>query len=50
MISIITLVQLAILNPIPILHLSTISAKPRGELRLSPEQLLAIIYAQALTE
>lgn len=48
--SIIIGVQSAILNPVSILDLSTIPVKPRGKLRLSPEQLLAIIHAQALAE
>ena len=48
--SIITWAFSAILNPVPILDLSSIPAKPRGKLRLSPEQLLAIIHAHALAE
>jgi len=48
--SIITWVQSAILNPVPILDLSALPVKPRGKLRLSPEQLLFIIHAQALAE
>src|SRR3990172_3649180 len=48
--SIITWAYSTILNPVPVLDLSSIPAKPRGKLRLSPEQLLAIIHAPALAE
>lgn len=48
--SIITWAKSAILNPVPILDLSAVPAKSRGKLRLSPEQLLALIHAQALAE
>jgi hypothetical protein len=40
--------QSAILKPIPILDVSPLPGKPKGKLRLSPEQLLAAIHAQDL--
>ena len=43
-------VQSAILKPVPPLDLSPIPDKPRGKLRLSPEQLLVVIHAHALAE
>jgi hypothetical protein len=43
-------VQSAILKPVPLPDLSPIADKPRGKLRLSPEQLLAVIHAHALAE
>jgi hypothetical protein len=48
--SIIIRVQLAILKPVLDLELSPIPDKRRGKLRLSPEQLLWVIHAQALAE
>jgi len=48
--SIITWAYSTLLNPVPVLDLSSIPAKPRGKLRLSPEQLLAFIHAPALAE
>ena len=48
--SIITWVQTAILNTVPNMDLSSIPAKSRGKLRLSPEQLLAIVHAHVLAE
>ena len=48
--SIIPWVQSAILKPVPVLDLSPIPAKLRGKLRLSPEQLLAVIHAHVLVE
>jgi hypothetical protein len=48
--SIITWVQSAILKPVSMLDLSRLPGKPRGKLRLSPEQLLAIIHAHELAE
>ena len=48
--SIIAWVQSAILKPVPVLDLSSIPVKPRGKLRLSPEQLLAVIQAPVLAE
>jgi hypothetical protein len=48
--SIITWAYSTILNPVPILDLSSIPGKPRGKLRLSPEQLLAVIHAPVLAE
>jgi len=43
-------VQSAILKPVPPLDLSSIPDKPQGKLRLSSEQLLAVIHAHALAE
>jgi len=40
----------AILDPVPFLDLSPLPGKSRGKLRLTPEQLLAIIHAQKLAE
>lgn len=48
--SIVKWLQAAVLKPVPILDLAPIPAKPHGKLRLSPEQLLSIIQAQALAE
>jgi len=48
--SIITWLQSAILKPVPLLDMSSLPGKRRGKLRLSPEQLLAIIHAQELAE
>ncbi len=48
--SIIPWVQSAILKPVPVLDLSPLPAKLRGKLRLSPEQLLAVIHAHVLVE
>ena len=38
----------AILKPIPLVDLSPLPEKPRGKLRLTPAQLLAVIHAQTL--
>jgi hypothetical protein len=48
--SIIEWLQKAILKPVPILDLSPIPGKAVGKLKLSPEQLLRVIQAQALAE
>ena len=40
----------AIQKPVPILDFSPISGKAKGKLKLSPEQLLIVIQAQALAE
>lgn len=40
----------AILDPVPFLDLSPLPGMSRGKLRLTPEQLLAIIHAQKLAE
>jgi hypothetical protein len=48
--SIIEWLQKAILKPVPILDLSPLPGKGVGKLRLSPEQLLRVIHAQALAE
>jgi hypothetical protein len=48
--SIIARVHSAILKPVPVLDLASLPAKPRGKLRLSPEQLLAVIHAPVLAE
>jgi hypothetical protein len=48
--SIIIWAQTAILNPIFTSDLSSIPAKPRGKLRLGPEQLLVVVQAHALAD
>jgi hypothetical protein len=48
--SIIEWLQKAILNPVPILDLSPLPGKAVGKLKLTPEQLLIVIHAQALAE
>ena len=48
--SIIEWLQKAIVKPVPILDLSSIPGKAVGKLKLSPEQLLVVIHAQALAE
>jgi hypothetical protein len=48
--SIITWVQTAILDPVFISDLSSMEVKPRGKLRLSPEQLLVVVHAHALAD
>ena len=48
--SMITWVQTAILKAVPAMDLSTLAVKPRGKLRLNPEELLVIVHAQALAE
>jgi hypothetical protein len=48
--SIIKWLQKAILKPVPILDLSSLSGKAVGKLKLSPEQLLVVIQAQVLAE
>ena len=48
--SIIKWLQEAILKPVPNLDLSPVSGKAVGKLKLSPEQLLVVIQAQALAE
>jgi len=48
--SIIAWVQAVIVKPVPELDLSPIQGKPHGKLRLSPEQVLAVIHASALAD
>jgi len=48
--SIIEWLQQAIQKPVPTLDVSPISGKAVGKLKLSPEQLLSVIQAQALAE
>lgn len=48
--SIIKWLQQAILKPLPILDFSPLPGKAVGKLKLSPEQLLSVIQAQALAE
>jgi hypothetical protein len=48
--SIIPWVHSAILKPVANLDLMPIADKPRGKLRLSPEQLLVVIHAAVLAE
>ena len=48
--SIIEWLQKAMLKPVPILDLSPLPGKVVGKLKLSPEQLLIVIHAQALAE
>lgn len=50
MTSIIAWIQSVILQPVPELDLSPIQTKPRGRLRLSPEEILTVIHASALAE
>jgi hypothetical protein len=48
--SIITWLQSAILRPVPELDYAPLPGKSTGKLRLTPEQLLAVIHAQELAE
>ena len=48
--SIIEWLRKAMVKPVPILDLSSIPGKAIGKLKLSPEQLLIAIHAQALAE
>jgi hypothetical protein len=48
--SIIEWLQISILKPVPILDLSSLPGKAVGKLKLTPEQLLKAIQAQALAE
>ena len=48
--SIIKWLQTSLLKALPEWELTALAGKERGKLRLSPEQLLQVLHAQALAE